>query len=319
MKSKIPELITRDITSEEAGRRLDRCLRSWIPRLPQSLIEKAARKGLLILNERKAKPSSQVEEGQQLSFPLSFTTLKNDTFAPKGPQTLTRANRAWLKSLILYEDQDLIILNKPAGIAVQGGPGIARSLDNLMKAYDKSASPRLVHRLDKDTSGILVFARSLPAAQHLTQAFKERAIQKTYWAVVCGRPKKDEGIIDLPLTKKTEIGKVRVDPEKGLPAFTHFRIVQPLKHDLTWLELTPKTGRTHQLRVHCAEGLRTPILGDDLYGEKAARPLGRTFLHLHARSITLPLLHRKALTLEAPLPSAFEDSLKKESAPPSQN
>lgn len=310
-------LITREITPEESGRRVDRCLRSWIPHLPQSLIEKASRKGLLTLNGKKAKPSLHVETGQVLSFPASFTTLKNDTPSSGAPRILSRANRIWIKSLILYEDTDLMILNKPAGIAVQGGPGITRSLDALMKAYDSSGTPRLVHRLDRNTSGILVFARSLSAAQHLTLAFKERKIEKTYWAIVKGAPAPAKGRIDLPLTKKMEGGKVRVDFDTGLPALTLFHTIQPLKNNLTWLELTPKTGRTHQIRVHCAEGLKTPIVGDDIYGEKSSSFTRPSSLYLHARSITLPLLHRKALTFEAPLPLAFEEALREGKKEPS--
>jgi 23S rRNA pseudouridine955/2504/2580 synthase len=310
MKQNMDHII-KTISPEEGGVRLDRCLRLWIPKLPQSVIEKAARKGLIKVNNAKAKPSLRVEEGQTVSFPPSFTTL--DLEAPqKKTLALTHADRKWLKSLILYEDKDLFVLNKPAGIAVQSGTKQSRSLDAMMKAYDETGKPRLVHRLDQDTSGILVLARSLPMARWLTKAFKERLVLKVYWALVCGVPQKKEGLISLPLSKKPDPlwEKVQVDREDGVPATTYYRILEALGNRIAWLELTPKTGRTHQLRVHCAEGLKTPILGDGKYGGKDAFPLGRTVLHLHAHSLTFPLPNGRSMTFEAPLPKELYETFR---------
>lgn len=303
----IKELTEKKVSQEESGTRLDRCMRLWIPHLPQSLLEKAARQGRLKIDGVKAKPAQRVEEGQGVSFPTSF--LKLEEVLEKKQQTLlTHAERKWLKGLILYEDAELIVLNKPADIAVQSGTKQSRSLDALMRAYDETSNPRLVHRLDLETSGVLVFAKSLPMARWLTKAFKERKIQKIYWALVCGVPHQKEGVISLPLSKKQDAfgEKIRVDREEGVHAITAYRVLEALGKRVAWLELIPKTGRTHQLRVHCAEGLKTPILGDGKYGGQDAFPFGRQPLHLHARSLTLPLPQGKTLTFEAPLPPALQ-------------
>jgi len=196
------------------------------------------------------------------------------------------------------------VLNKPAGIAVQSGTNQKKSLDAMLVEYDPTSRPRLVHRLDMDTSGVLVFAKTLPMTRWLTNAFKERTVQKMYWALVCGVPQQKEGVVSLALSKKPDPKgeKVRVDAQTGLKATTTYRVVEALGNQVAWLELTPKTGRTHQLRVHCAEGLKTPILGDGKYGGKEAFFLGRRNLHLHARRLVIPLPQGKTMTFEAPLP-----------------
>lgn len=303
------ELAQKIVSGEESGVRLDRCLRLWIPHLPQGLIEKAARKGILKVEGNKALPKTRIEEGQTISFPKTFLALDEEA-KPKELQPLTHAERKWIKELFLYEDNDLLVLNKPAGIAVQSGTKQKKSLDSMLVRYYEDIKPRLVHRLDKDTSGVLVIAKTLPMARWLTQAFKERSVQKTYWAVVCGVPKRPEGVISLSLSKKADsLGeKVRVDAREGAHATTHYRTLDTLSTKVALLELTPKTGRMHQLRVHCAEGLKTPILGDGKYGGTEAFPLGRKELHLHARAITVPLLKGKSKTFEAPVPSYFQET-----------
>ena len=300
-------MIEKTITIAEQGARLDRCLRLWIPHLQQSIIEKAARKGQIRIDGKKVKTSHRVLEGQVLSYPKQFTGL--DIEVPQSEdKPLTIADRKWLKSLIIYEDDEMVVINKPAGIPVQKGTNQHKALDALYDAYYQGSKTRLVHRLDKDTSGILVLARTLPMARWLTQAFKERSVHKTYWALVCGVPQKKEGLISLPLTKKADpaFEKVHVDHVEGLHATTYFRIIEVVEDKFAWLELSPKTGRTHQLRVHCAEGLETPILGDGKYGGKEAYPLGRTPMHLHASSLTIPLPKGKTVTFEAPLPEELQ-------------
>ncbi|MBX9787242.1 MAG: RluA family pseudouridine synthase [Alphaproteobacteria bacterium] len=307
--NRIEELVQKVVSEEESGVRLDRCLRLWIPRLPQGLIEKAARKGILKVEGKKVLPKTRVEEGQTVSFPKTFLDLDEEA-KPKEVQPLTQAERKWIKGLILYEDDDLLVLNKPAGLAVQSGTKQRKSLDSMLVRYYEDIKPRLVHRLDKDTSGVLVIAKTLPMARWLTQAFKERGVQKTYWAVVCGVPKQPEGVIALALSKKADsVGeKVRVDAREGAHATTHYRTLDTLSTKVALLELIPKTGRMHQLRVHCAEGLKTPILGDGKYGGIEAFPLGRKELHLHARAITIPLPKGKSKTFEASVPSYFQET-----------
>jgi 23S rRNA pseudouridine955/2504/2580 synthase len=301
------------VTQEEAGTRLDRCLRLWIPKLPQSLIEKAVRKGILKVDGIKAKASFRVNLGQEVSFPASFLNLKEEPSQQKTLSlTLTQAERKWLKSLILFQNEDILVLNKPAGISVQRGTKQYKALDDMLRFYDEELIPRLVHRLDQDTSGVLVFARSLPMARWLTKAFKERKVQKVYWALVCGIPQKKEGTISLPLSKKPNPvwEKVQVDQKEGLPAITTYRTLETLGNRIAWLELKPKTGRTHQLRVHCMQGLKTPILGDGKYGGKEAYPLGRMPLHLHARALTIPMPDGKSMTFEAPLPEELQKTFR---------
>lgn len=301
----------RQVTREGTHTRLDRCLRLWIPQLPQVLIEKAARKGQLRVDGKKTKPSLRVQEGQTISFPVSFLDLEEKT-EKKIPQALTQAEKKWIKSLILYEDTEIIVLNKPRGIAVQRGTKQHRALDWMMEAYDSSSKPRLVHRLDKDTSGLLVFAKTLPMARALTQAFKERKVQKVYWALVAGVPARKEGIVSLSLSKKQDpFGeKVRVDDFEGVRASSFYHVREALGKKVALLELVPKTGRTHQLRVHCAEGLKTPIIGDGKYGGEKAALLGSKPLLLHAKMISLPLANGKVRTFEAPLPRDFEETCK---------
>ncbi|KAB2833541.1 MAG: RluA family pseudouridine synthase [Caedimonadaceae bacterium] len=303
------DLAQKVVSGEESGVRLDRCLRLWIPHLPQGLIEKAARNGFLKVEGKKALPKTRVEEGQSVSFPKTFLVLDEEA-KPKEVQPLTQAERKWIKGLILYENNELLVLNKPAGIAVQSGTKQRKSLDSMLVRDYEDIKPRLVHRLDKDTSGVLVIAKTLSMARWLTQAFKERDVQKTYWAVVCGVPKQAEGVISLALSKKADSTgeKVRVDIREGAHATTYYRILDTLSTKVALLELTPKTGRMHQLRVHCAEGLKTPILGDGKYGGTEAFPLGRKELHLHARAIMVPLSKGKFKTFEAPVPPYFQET-----------
>src|SRR3990167_4748442 len=304
----IVELVDKAVSTEEEGMRLDRCLRLWAPGLPQGLIEKAARKGTLKIDAKKALPKSRVAKDQTISFPKSFLSLEGER-KPKITYPLTQAERKWIKGMILYEDGDLLILNKPPGLAVQGGTKQGKSLDTLLIRYFEDAKPRLVHRLDKDTSGVFIIAKTLPMARWLTLAFKERKVQKTYWALVCGVPKKKEGSITLALSKKASVHgeKVRVNTESGARATTYYRILETLGTKMALLELTPKTGRMHQLRVHCAEGLKTPILGDGKYGGKDAFPLKeKSALYLHARTIAIPMPKGEFKTFEAPLPPYFQ-------------
>lgn len=311
MKTKVKEpLVEKIVSEEEAGTRLDRCLRLWVPGLPQGMIEKGVRKGLVRLNGEKVKPSFRVELGQRLTFPQTFLTLELKT-EKKVQRELTEKDREWIQSLIIYEDKDIVVINKPSGVAVQGGTKQSKSLDAMLNVFYSDVSPKLVHRLDLETSGVLVFAKSLPMARWLTKAFKERDVKKVYWAIVVGSPKHKEGVINLPLSKKqgAESEKIRVDHETGTHAVTGYKVLENLGKQYALLELRPKTGRTHQLRVHCMEGLGTPILGDGKYGGREAFPEGRTRLHLHASMIEIPLPDGKMKSFKAPLPKDFQETL----------
>jgi len=199
-------------------------------------------------------------------------------------------------------------LNKPPGLAIQGGSGTERHLDGMLDVlrFGSEARPRLVHRLDKETSGVLVLARTVVAAAFLTRAFREKTTRKIYWAIIVGLPKLRQGRIDLPLAKLPgrEGERVRADAEEGKRAITYYHVAESVGSQASWLALFPVTGRTHQLRAHCA-AIGTPILGDAKYGITAVHLTGvpeATRLHLHARSLAIPHPLGGTLRVSAPLP-----------------
>ncbi|MBI1215434.1 MAG: RNA pseudouridine synthase [Alphaproteobacteria bacterium] len=216
-----------------------------------------------------------------------------------------------LESRILYKDQLMLVLDKPPGIPVhagpKGGPSLEDGFADLKFGYKET--PRLAHRLDRDTSGCLVLGRNDRGIKKLGKLFESGQVKKTYWAIVEGRPPEDEGTIDLPL-KKVKLAKgwsmrpAKKNEDGAQEAVTDYKVVKRLRNDRTWLELSPRTGRTHQIRVHLA-ALGCPILGDWLYGGGDERPAQGEFplLHLHARSVTVPLHHDKEpVTVSAELP-----------------
>jgi tRNA pseudouridine32 synthase / 23S rRNA pseudouridine746 synthase len=217
---------------------------------------------------------------------------------------------AELLDRILYRDQDVIVLDKPAGLAVHAGPNSPDHLELYFEAlcFGWSQKPRLAHRLDRDTSGCLLLGRHDKALKRLGKMFAAHRIDKTYWAVVSGRPPAERGRVELPILKVSARGqgwRIRVDPA-GQPAVTDYRV---LGHGdgLTWLEWRPHTGRTHQIRVH-AQALGCPLLGDAYYG---ADPDTKVAMHLHARSLTVPPLSegKAAIIIEAPPPAHMRAAL----------
>jgi len=287
------------VAPEEAETRLDRWLRRHVPQLTQGALQKMLRTGQIRVDGKRVEANTRLAGGQEVRLPP----------IPEGPPPAARtavseADARLLESLVLYRDASVILLDKPHGLAVQGGPGITRNLDAMLDAlrFGAEERPRLVHRLDRDTSGVLLLARSPQSAAFLAAAFRGRDVEKTYWAVVVPQPDIAEGRIDLPLAKlagaRGERTQAVEDPKLGQRAITDFRTLDAARKRSAWLELKPLTGRTHQLRVHCAEGLGTPILGDGKYGGAAAHldelP---NLLHLHARSLRLP--HPEGGTLEA--------------------
>ena len=235
--------------------------------------------------------------------------------APKPqPRLSDPALARELEEMVLFRDDQVIVLNKPHGLAVQGGPGIVKHLDGMLDGLrgDASHRPRLVHRLDRDTSGVLVLARTPGVAAKLAAAFRGRDVKKTYWAIVSGRPHPLEGRIDLPLVKYAGARGERSvpaerDDEDGQRAVTDYRTLDTAGQRLAWLEMSPVTGRTHQLRVHSV-ALGTPIVGDlkyhepDQNGARSAAVDGiSNKLHLHARALDLPHPAGGRLVVEADL------------------
>lgn len=271
------------------GQRLERWIKKQYKLIPYSVLQKWFRRGLVRIDGRKVKADFSIPGQCTLEMPLYEL---QDSFAPK-PQGNKRTLEI-LKKSIVFEDDNMLILNKPHGLATQGGSGQTDYLDLYMKDLrpTQDETLRLVHRLDQETSGLIILAKTYQAAKELTQDFKDRRIEKTYFALVVGTPSENMGTIDAPLIKRL-LGKgskmaLAEAGEEGLSALTQYRVLKVLDNEITLLELKPQTGRTHQLRVHCAQALGCPILGDGLYGGTTAHPLGkRTRLYLHAGMLTL--------------------------------
>ncbi len=307
-----PGAVTVAVGSAEAGLRLDRWFKRHYPHVPHALLEKWLRTGQVRVDGKRVTASARVEAGQSVRVPPLSATPERARL-PRSPAPTSAAEASALKRAVLYRDDDMIILDKPAGLAVQGGSGTATHLDGMLDVLaDGAERPRLVHRLDKDTSGVLVLARSAASAAALGQAFRGRAVRKLYWALVVGVPSPAEGEIRAPLAKDGGAGSERmgIDAAAGAPAVTRYRVLERVGRRAAWLELEPETGRTHQLRVHCM-ALGTPILGDGKYGGRAAflseAGVGRR-LHLHARAIAVVLPGKPAVVVAAPLPAPMRET-----------
>jgi 23S rRNA pseudouridine955/2504/2580 synthase len=305
---------TLTVAPEDAEIRLDRWFKRHFPDLGHGRLEKLLRTGQVRLDGKRADASDRVAAGQSIRVPpLPATPPPTPAAKPPRPAP-SAADTKLLQERVLYKDQDIIVINKPEGLAVQGGTGTSRHLDGLLDAlrFDAKERPRLVHRLDKDTSGVLVLARSARSAARLGELFRGKTVHKVYWAITVGAPKPRNGKIDQPLAKQAGPGgeRVAVDGEDGDRALTYYRTVARASDRFAWLALEPVNGRTHQLRVHCLT-LDTPILGDGKYGGAAAHPESLAHarkLHLHARAVALPLHNGKMLTVTAPLPPHMRES-----------
>jgi 23S rRNA pseudouridine955/2504/2580 synthase len=294
----------RAVDADEADLRLDRWFRRHFPQLSHGHLEKLLRTGQVRVDGKRVKASSRLEPGQAIRVPPLLAEAPPRALAPQ------RASRdaAELLARVLFRDDDVLAIDKPEGLAVQGGTATPRHLDGMLDAlrFDAAERPRLVHRLDKDTSGVLLLARNAFAAAKLADAFRGRRLRKYYWAVTVGVPKPFRGTIDAPLAKaRTRQGeRVATTGEDGLKAVTLYHVVEHAHRRAAWVALWPRTGRTHQLRVHMA-ARGTPILGDGKYGGPAAFLAGAEVphrLHLHARRLIAPHPRGGLLDVTAPLP-----------------
>lgn len=301
-----------EVGPDEADRRLDRWFKEHFPTLGHGRLEKLLRTGQIRVDGGRAKAGLRLTAGAKIRIPPLPAESEEKKRPRKAP---SREDTERLRASILYQDEMMIVINKPPGLAVQGGSKVTRNLDAMLEGLRMGAAeaPRLVHRLDKDTSGVLVLARDRAAARALSAAFKTREVRKIYWALVVGVPQLRSGEVESKLEKLPGRSGERVTiSDTGARAITRYDVIDRGGDRIAWLALMPLTGRTHQLRVHCA-ALGTPILGDGKYGEAGAFVSGLSEqMHLHARSITLPNPKRgskqKSIQVSAPLPPHMQES-----------
>ena len=309
----VSETRTFTVSDDDDGIRLDRWFKRHMPDVSFNIVSRWARTGQLRLAGKRAVPGDRIEAGQEIRIPPVDPTPGRPARAkPKG-DPLTEDEEQFVRDMVIHRDAAAFVLNKPPGLATQGGTKTKQHLDRLLDGLaDDGGRPKLVHRLDKDTSGALLVARTARAAGHFAKAFSGRTARKVYWALVVGVPDRDEGMIDAPLAKQPGTGgeKMHVSEEHGLPAKTRWRVVDRAGNRAAWVELQPLTGRTHQLRAHMA-AIGHPIVGDAKYGGPEAFLTGGISrkLHLHARRIKIDAPDGGTIDVTAELPAHFAESL----------
>lgn len=294
------------VTADEADLRLDRWFKRHYPDVGHGRLAKWLRTGQVRVDGRRVKAGERIQPEQVIRVPPLPAPAPARRPTRRAPKPTSPDDIEMLEAAILYKDPYLIALNKPAGLAVQGGSGTKRHLDGMLDAlkFESEERPRLVHRLDKDTSGVILLARSVAMASKLTSAFRARETVKTYWALVAGVPSPKQGHINMALAKRGPEGGEKIVPAvDGKSATTDYGVVEIAGQRVAWLAMRPLTGRTHQLRVHAAKALETPVIGDGKYGGSGAFMVGlANRLHLHSREIVI--IHPatgETLSITAPL------------------
>lgn len=281
------------IGADDNGIRLDRWFKRNLPQVGFATVSRWARTGQIRVDGKRAKPEDRLSEGQVLRVPPGGEESPAARKAAPRVRQLTPEQIAEAKDMVIRETPTAIVLNKPPGLATQGGSKTTKHVDGLLDAFvedERTPRPRLVHRLDKDTSGVLLIARTPGSAASFSKRFASRSARKVYWALVVGKPQLSEGVIDAPLAKQPGTGgeKMHIDEENGAAAKTRYRVVDSAGQRASWVELEPLTGRTHQLRVHMA-AIGHPIVGDGKYGGQDAFLTGAVSrkMHLHARRLII--------------------------------
>ena len=320
----------RIVKADDADQRLDRWFRQQFPHISQGRIEKMCRKGEIRLDGGRVKGSTRVEAGQEVRIP----PLPDETAPAPQKARISAADTKMIRDCVIYKDDDVIALNKPAGLPTQGGSGQTRHVDGLSEAlrFDYEDKPRLVHRLDKDTSGVLLLARTRQAAKALTASMRHKETRKIYWALVAGVPTPYLGEVRYGLVKAPGRGRggegekmIAVHPREidetpgAKRAHTLYATLYRVASRAAWVAMEPITGRTHQLRAHMAE-IGHPIIGDGKYGGSGQENLGDGWgaqlggiiskkLHLHARMMRFEHPEtRKVITVTAELPDHMVQS-----------
>jgi 23S rRNA pseudouridine955/2504/2580 synthase len=300
------EVKTLYVTDGEDGVRLDKFFKRRWPHINHVQLNKLVRSGQVRVDGGRVKADTRLATGQTVRVP-PLPDAPSEDQQKRERAMLSPQEVKYARSLVIYEDEDVIAINKPSGLAVQGGTKTKNHIDRLLSAWGEGLErPRLVHRLDRDTSGVLLLGKSPSAAARLAGAFAKRRANKTYWALVVGNPKPEDGYIDVPLVKKgfhdREIVQVADPKEPGAEvAETEYVTIGRAGPRVSWMGLRPHTGRTHQLRAHM-QAMGHPILGDPKYGNDASRDLSEGLgLQLHHRRIELPHPTQGTLIVEAPL------------------
>jgi 23S rRNA pseudouridine955/2504/2580 synthase len=307
------DIRTFTVSDDDDGIRLDRWFKRHQPETSFNVVSRWARTGQLRLDGKRVTPGDRILAGQEIRLPPPETAPKRTGPAKPRRNPLNPEEEEFVRSLVIYKDDSAFVLNKPAGLATQGGTKTHNHLDRLLDglADDAGNRPKLVHRLDKDTSGALLVARSARSAAFYAKSFSGRTAKKIYWALIIGVPSASEGLIDAPLAKQPGTGgeKMQVDEEHGQAAKTKWRVIDRAGNRAAWVELQPLTGRTHQLRAHMA-AIGHPIVGDGKYGGVDAFLTGGISrkMHLHARRLKIDSLGGK-IDVTADLPEHFEQSL----------
>jgi len=296
------------VGKDDEGVRLDRWFKRHLPQVGFATISRWARTGQIRVDGKRADPADRLSAGQVLRVPPGGQAPER-----KGParRELTEEQVSAAEAMVITQDRAAIVLNKPPGLATQGGSGTREHVDGLLDAFAAPGAPRprLVHRLDKDTSGVLLIARTPGSAAFFSKRFSGRSARKIYWALVVGVPSIEDGLIELPLAKQPGTGgeKMMVDQsEKGQSARTRYRVLDRAGNRAAWVELQPLTGRTHQLRVHMA-AIGHPIVGDGKYGGAEAFLTGSVSrkMHLHARRLIIDHPDGDQIDVVADLPEHF--------------
>jgi 23S rRNA pseudouridine955/2504/2580 synthase len=303
------------VADDDDGIRLDRWFKRHMPDASFNLVSRWARTGQLRLDGKRVAPGDHIAAGQVIRVPPIEAPAPAKAARPKRERApLTPEDKEFVQSLVLHKDRAAIVIDKPPGLATQGGTKTDRHLDGLLDGlqFEAEGRPKLVHRLDKDTSGALLLARSAGAAAHFAKAFSSRSARKLYWALVVGVPSIEDGMIELPIAKQPGTGgeKMHVDEKEGLPSRSRYRVIERAGNAAAWVELQPYTGRTHQLRVHMA-AIGHPIVGDGKYGGQDAFLSGGISrkMHLHARRIRVDHPDGSKLDVTAEPPRHMLESL----------
>jgi 23S rRNA pseudouridine955/2504/2580 synthase len=301
------------VAADDDGIRLDRWFKRNLPDASFNLVSRWSRTGQLRIDGKRAAPGDRIEAGQVIRVPPAEPPAAVRPARAARPK-LSEDEIAYVNEMTIHHDAAAIVVNKPPGLATQGGTRTKVHLDGLLDglAEEGGDRPKLVHRLDKDTSGVLLLARTARAAAFFSKSFAGRTARKVYWALVVGVPSVEDGLIDLPLAKQPGTGgeKMHVDQAEGLPARTRLRLIERAGNRASWVELQPLTGRTHQLRVHMA-AIGHPIVGDGKYGGQEAFLTGAISrkLHLHARRLRIDHPDGGRLDVTAEPPAHFSQSL----------